>query len=151
MKDVTESIKAAGTYIERLRSENQALRDTLASVATLAKIPKKGYVVPVHVVSGGRKSARKASRRPAGALAKVDGAKDTAKRPSARTARQVGKPADVAAAAAFLPGQTVKYAQGRGSFEASVTKVDGATGLVSLTRAKDGKALERLASKIAAV
>ena len=150
MKDVTESIKAAGAYIERLRSENQALRDTLASVATLAKIPK-GYVVPVHVVSGGRKFARKASRRPAGALAKVDGAKDTAKRPSARTARQVGKPADVAAAAAFLPGQTVKYAQGRGSFEASVTKVDGATGLVSLTRAKDGKALERLASKIAAV
>lgn len=156
MKDVSKNLSDAGAYIEQLRAENQALRDTLESVATLAKIPKKGYVVPVHVVPGKRNVAAKASRRPRGARKGAEAGQDTQNAAEARPGRQAKglrgpKPVDLEAAAKLLPGQTVRYIQGRGSFEATIGAVDVKTGLVRLTRAKDGKAVERLASKLSAV
>ena len=103
--------------------------------------------------------AAKASRRPRGARKGAEAAQDTQDTQDtaeARPSRQAKglrgpKPVDLEAAAKLLPGQTVRYIQGRGSFEATIGAVDVKTGLVRLTRAKDGKAVERLASKLSAV
>ena len=51
-------------------------------------------------------------------------------------------------ASKFKVGQAVKYRQGRGEFEATVSAVDTEKNLVSLERSKDGKKVDRPASKI---
>ncbi|HEY3446754.1 MAG TPA: hypothetical protein VGK67_10340 [Myxococcales bacterium] len=51
-------------------------------------------------------------------------------------------------ASKFKVGQAVKYRQGRGEFEATVAAVDTEKNLVSLERSKDGKKVDRPASKI---
>lgn len=63
-------------------------------------------------------------------------------RGSARKARR--------AAATFQVGDAVVYRQGRGSFEAKVVAVDEATGLLTVERLKDGKKVDRPATKLAA-
>lgn len=45
-------------------------------------------------------------------------------------------------------GQTVRYRQGRGEFDALITKIDAASGFVTLTRVFDNKLVERPASKV---
>jgi len=51
-------------------------------------------------------------------------------------------------ASKFKEGQKVRFKQGRGQFEATVTAIDGNTNTLTLKRDKDGKRVERPASKV---
>ena len=53
-------------------------------------------------------------------------------------------------ASTFGIGQTVRYRQGRGLFEATVSKIDVAAGVLTLQRKSDGKVVSRPASKVIA-
>lgn len=61
-----------------------------------------------------------------------------------RKARKNGKNA----ASKFEAGMAVRYRQGRGEFDAKVASVDVEKNQVALVRAKDGKKVNRPASKI---
>ena len=54
------------------------------------------------------------------------------------------------AAKKLSEGQAVQYKQGRGTFDARITKVDAATGAIHLERVKDGKKVVRPAHKVLA-
>jgi hypothetical protein len=51
-------------------------------------------------------------------------------------------------ASKFKEGQKVRFKQGRGEFDATVTAIDGSTNTLTLKRDKDGKRVERPASKV---
>jgi sRNA-binding protein len=85
----------------------------------------------------GQKPARRGPGRPPKAAGARRGRK-------ARKARKGGK----GDASRFREGQVVKYRQGRGEFEATVLAVDVENNSVKLERKKDGKKVERPATKI---
>jgi sRNA-binding protein len=69
--------------------------------------------------------------------------------PARRGGRKARKAVAVAGdAAKFSEGQSVRYKQGRGEFEAKVVSVDKETNIVTVERAKDGKVVARPAAKI---
>jgi hypothetical protein len=51
-------------------------------------------------------------------------------------------------ASKFKEGQKVRFKQGRGEFDATVAAIDGNTNTLTLKRDKDGKRVERPASKV---
>jgi hypothetical protein len=51
-------------------------------------------------------------------------------------------------AARFHAGQSVRYKQGRGIFDATVTDIDVENDVLTLQRAKDGKKVDRPAAKV---
>ena len=65
-----------------------------------------------------------------------------------RPARRAARSANMGDASKFKVGQAVRYRQGRGEFEATITAVDVEGGMVSIERTSDGKKLDRPASKI---
>lgn len=67
--------------------------------------------------------------------------------PSAPARRVVSQDA-VGKASNFRDGQAVRYKQGRGSFDATVISINAEQGLLVLRRSKDGKQVERPASKV---
>src|SRR5215211_8035882 len=51
-------------------------------------------------------------------------------------------------ASKFKEGQKVRFKQGRGEFDATVASIDGNTNTLTLKRDRDGKRVERPASKV---
>ncbi len=68
--------------------------------------------------------------------------KKPGRKPGKRAAKAKGD------ASKFSVGQSVKYKQGRGEFEATVRSVDLEANTVEIERVKDGKKLSRPAGKI---
>ncbi len=67
------------------------------------------------------------------------------KRRRARRAAGAGEKGDVSK---FTEGQDVKYRQGRGEFEATITRIDREKNVLTLARKSDGKKVERPPAKV---
>ena len=71
--------------------------------------------------------------------------------PGARRRGRPGRRAQVGGrgdASKFKEGQKVRFKQGRGEFDATVTSIDSNTNTLTLKRDRDGKRVERPASKV---
>jgi len=82
-----------------------------------------------------------APKRGPGRPPKAAGAKKPGRKPGKRAKAQGD-------ASKFQVGQAVKYKQGRGEFDATVTGVDVEANTVQIERSKDGKKLTRPAGKV---
>ena len=65
-----------------------------------------------------------------------------------RPGRRAGGVSGRGDASKFKEGQKVRFKQGRGEFEATVTSIDSNTNTLTLKRDRDGKRVERPASKV---
>ena len=113
---------------------NDAIRNLVAGEVERTLAPYQQLLARLEQFMGGAPAPRGPGRPP-----KAGGRARPARRPA-----KLGK----GDASKFKVGQAVKYRQGRGEFEATVSAVDTGTNIVSIERIKDGKKIDRPASKL---
>lgn len=116
---------------------NDAISSLVASEVERVLQPYRGLLDRMAEFAGVSTTAvKRGPGRPPAAVAAVT------RRPR-RVVREMG--GDVSD---FREGQSVQYKQGRGIFDATVLSVNEESGMLMLQRSKDGKKVERPASKV---
>ncbi len=116
-----------GVIAEEVEQALQPYRDLLTQITKFVGMPTAG----------------RGPGRPPKAL--LEEAPRRGRKPGRKPGRRAAGKGD---ASAFSAGQTVRYRQGRGEFEAKVVEIDSATNTVTVERVSDGKQVQRPAAKI---
>ncbi len=119
---------------------NDAISSLVASEVERVLQPYRGVLERMAEFAGVSTVVKRGPGRPPASAA---AATTTVARRSRRPVREMG--GDVSD---FREGQSVQYKQGRGIFDATVLSVNVESGMLMLQRSKDGKKVERPASKV---
>jgi hypothetical protein len=115
---------------------NGAISSLVASEVERVLQPYRGLLDRMAEFAGVSTVVKRGPGRPPASVAAV------VRRPR-RVVREMGGDASD-----FREGQAVQYKQGRGIFDATVLSVSVESGMLMLQRSKDGKKVERPASKV---
>lgn len=120
---------------------NEVVRQMVADEVERVLGPYQGTLSRLSAVFGGGEVMPAARRARAGG--------NVAQAPVRRRAPgRRGGGAGKGDASAFSEGQKVRYKQGRGEFDATVTKIDAGNNVLTLQRVSDGKKVDRPAAKV---